>query len=442
MPDERSAGLVRDTIFAPASGQGSAAIAIIRVSGPRSDEVLRAISDRELPTVGRAAVRVIGDAWSGPVDEALVLTFAAGTGYTGEPAFEIQCHGGRAVVLAILELLGRQPGCRIAAPGEFTRRAVEAGRMDLLSAEAVGDLISAETEVQRRQAMRSLGGELRGLVNLWRERLIRALALIEVTIDWVDEEVPEEVFPEVRALIAEVTEGVSAQLSLSRRASRMRLGFEVALVGRPNTGKSSLLNALAGREAAIASEHAGTTRDVIEVRYDLAGLPLIFLDMAGLRETQDPVEALGVSRARARAEAADLRVFLTCGDVEAALPDTDLFQDGDLRVWSKTDLATGQGDISVSAKTGQGIEELLDMIRGRLTTYEKDFGLVAHARQRACLEKAIVELANVEQELEGGETELVAEALRQSVNALDSLIGRVDVDDVLDQVFASFCLGK
>ena len=250
------------TIFALASGQGTAGISVVRVSGPDADQVLRRITDRELPKNRFASVRELCDGLE-IVDRALILRFADGAGYTGEPAFEIQCHGGRAVVLAVLDLLARQPECRMAEAGEFTRRALMNGRLDLVSVEALGDLISAETELQRRQAVQMMGGGLQRLAEEWREKLIHARALVEVTIDWVDEDVPEDVFPEVRSLLAEVRISLEGQIQQAERVDRLRHGYEIALVGAPNTGKSTLLNALAGREAAIASDVAGTTRDVI-----------------------------------------------------------------------------------------------------------------------------------------------------------------------------------
>lgn len=430
------------TIFALASGQGTAGIAVVRVSGPAADEVLLRIAPGPLPAPRLAVVRAIRDG-AEVIDEALLLRFTSGQGYTGEPAFEVHCHGGRAVVLAVLDLLARQPECRMADPGEFTRRALENGRLDLVSVEALGDLISAETELQRRQAVRMMAGGLQQLADGWRDRLIRAQALIEVTIDWVDEDVPEDVVPEVGALIASVREELAAQRRQAARVDRLRLGYEVALVGAPNAGKSSLLNALAGREAAIASEIAGTTRDVIELRYDLDGLPIVFLDMAGLRETDDPVESLGVARARERAEGAALRLFLVAPDTGPASRG-GMFRDGDLVVATKSDLGgvAEATDLAVSSRTGSGVAELLAAIAGRLRASLPDEGLIGHARQMQCVDAAMTVLDDVERSLQVGELELVAEDLRRATRALDRLIGRVDAEAVLDRVFASFCLGK
>lgn len=346
------------------------------------------------------------------------------------------------MVAAMLEALGRQDGCRLAEPGEFTRRAFEAGRMDLAEVEALGDLLAAETELQRRQAMRGLEGELHRRAESWRDALLQAAALAEVTIDWVDEEVPEDTSTEVAALVGRVRREIEQELELSEGAERMREGFEIAILGPPNAGKSSLFNALARREAAIVSDRPGTTRDVLELRYDLAGLPIVFLDTAGLRETVDEVEAIGVGRARARAKAAALRLFLCAADVPAACGVADLWRPGDLRVWSKLDLGGGPGDVAISARDGSGLTELLGLIGRELEGRAAEVGLVGHLRQRRALEDAAGALARTADRVETGEAETVAEELRAAFRALDRLIGRVGVEEVLDRVFASFCLGK
>ena len=381
-------GMPRDTIFAPASGAGVAAIAVIRLSGPAADAALSRLTGAPLPAPRRAALRDLKDAAGELIDQALVLRFAAGTGYTGEAAAELHCHGGRAVVAAVLDALGRQPGCRLAEPGEFTRRAIEAGRVDLAEAEALADLLAADTELQRRQAARGLGGALHRQAEAWREDLIRAAALVEVTIDWADEEVPEDVGPEVARLLAGVRAGVARELALSEGAARLRDGLEVAILGAPNAGKSSLFNALAGREAAIISPRPGTTRDVLELRYDLAGLPVVFLDTAGLRETADEIEGVGVARAAGRAQGAAMRLFLRCGDAPAPAAEGALWRPGDLAVWTKGDLGPGPGDLIVSALQGGGLTELLDRVGAELAARVAGGGLVGHLRQRRALEEA------------------------------------------------------
>lgn len=431
-----------DTIFAPASGHGTAAIAVIRISGPATDAVLRHLTGRELPPPRRAMLRRLFDPGGDELDRALVLRFTAGASYTGEAAAELHCHGGRAVVAAVLKALDAQPGCRLAEPGEFTRRAMMAGRMDLTEVEALGDLLAAETELQRQQAMRALGGALQRQAEAWRTDLLRAAALVEATIDWADEEVPEAVAPEVAALIGRVAQGLRRELALSDGAERLRCGLEVALVGAPNAGKSSLINVLAGREAAIAAPGPGTTRDVLELRYDLAGLPVVFLDMAGLRETDDAVERIGVARARARAEAAALRLFLRTVDAPPVAEEGELWRAGDLRVWTKSDIRSGEGDVAISAQTSEGIAGLLDRIGVVLSERVGGEGLVGHLRQRQALERAARALESARSLADGGDAELVAEALRTAFREMERLLGRIGVEDVLGTVFAMFCLGK
>ena len=432
----------RETIFAPASGAGVAGIAVIRVSGPATETVLSRLAGEPLPPLRRAVLRDLRDEAGELIDQAIVLRFAAGASYTGEAMGELQCHGGRAVVAAVLEALGRQPGCRLAEPGEFTRRAFEAGRIDLAGIEALGDLLAAETELQRRQAAPGLGGALHRQAEAWREDLIRAAALVEVTIDWADEEVPEDVGPEVARLLAGVRAGIARELALSAGAERLREGFEVAILGAPNVGKSSLFNVLAGREAAITAASPGTTRDVLELRYDLAGLPVVFLDTAGLREAVDEVEAIGVARAQERARGAAMRLFLRSGDAAPAAAEECLRQPGDLRVWTKGDLGAGPGDLVISALRGEGVAELLERIGAELSARVSGEGLVGHLRQRRALEDAAGALARAENALQGDEAETVAEDLRATFRALERLVGRIGAEDVLDTVFASFCLGK
>jgi tRNA modification GTPase len=432
----------RDTIFALASGAGVAAIAIIRISGPAVDEVLSCLTRRAPPPPRRAVLRELRDEHGVLIDSVLMLRFQANASYTGESAAEIHCHGGRAVVAAVLDALGRFAGCRMAEPGEFTRRAFEAGRIDLAEIEALGDLLAAETELQRRQAARGFGGALHRRAEDWRNKLVRAASLVEVTIDWADEEVPENVGPEVAGILSDVKGAIEGELALADGAERLREGLEVAILGAPNTGKSSLFNALAGREAAITSTVAGTTRDILELRYDLAGLPVVFLDTAGLRETKDDVECIGVSRAVERAKGAAMRLFLRSGDAPAPLAEEALWRPGDLRVWTKSDLGQGPADVAISVLRGVGLGELLDRVRAELAGRVSESGLVGHFRQRRALEDAARALAGAEIALDGGGAETVAEDLREAFRALDRLIGRVGVEDVLDTVFTSFCLGK
>ncbi|SOC08133.1 tRNA modification GTPase trmE [Rhodobacter sp. JA431] len=425
------------TIFAQASGRGKAGVAVIRLSGPQAWEAVSALAGR-LPAPRQAGLRRLSFAGD-YLDEALVLCFEKGASFTGEDCAELQVHGATATVQAVLQALAAQSGLRLAEPGEFTRRAMENGRLDLSQVEGLADLIEAETEAQRKQALAVLSGGVGQLVERWRTQLIRAAALLEAVIDFADEEVPEDVSPEVSSLLAAVQGDLAREVGRISASERVREGFEVAIVGRPNAGKSTLLNALAGREAAITSEVAGTTRDVIEVRMDLGGLAVTLLDTAGLRETDDKVEAIGVERALQRARAADLRLFLLDGDdLPLLVPQPD-----DLVVQGKADLAEGQG-LSVSGKTGAGLDRLVAELTKRLSDRASGAGVMTRERHRACLQRAqnALDAAQVELALGQERLELAADHLRNAARALESLLGRVDVEALLDEIFSSFCIGK
>lgn len=426
-----------DTIFAQATARGKAGVAIIRISGPRAWEGAAALAG-PLPAVREAGLRRL--ALGGELlDQALVLCFEAGASFTGERVVEFHLHGALATVAAVLRALSVQEGFRLAAPGEFTRRALENGCLDLAQVEGLADLIEAETEAQRKQALAVLSGAVGALVESWRVKLLRSAALLEATIDFADEEVPEDVMPEVSHLLAEVLAQLKREAGRVSAAERVREGFEVAIVGRPNVGKSTLLNALAGREAAITSEIAGTTRDVIEVRMDIGGLAVTLLDTAGLRETEDSIEALGVDLALRRAKQADLRIFLVAGELPPELePDED-----DLVVFGKADLHKGTG-LSVSGKTGEGLEQLLGALEERLLRRVSGAGVMTRARHRDSLLDAVAALECAVAEATFGveRSEMVAEHLRHAARSLEALLGRVDVENLLDEIFSSFCIGK
>lgn len=425
-----------DTIHALASARGRAGVAVIRISGPQARDVAGALAG-DLPEPRRAAVRRLRHGGE-VLDEALVLCFAAGASFTGEDVVELQIHGSVAVASAILRAL-TEAGSRTAEPGEFTRRALENGRLDLTQVEGLADLIDAETEIQRRQALRVLEGAVGRRAEGWRRDLVRAAALIEATIDFSDEDVPVDVVPEVRSLLEGVAAALSGEIAGYDVAERIRDGFEVAIVGRPNAGKSTLLNALAGREAAITSSQAGTTRDVIEVRMDLRGLPVTLLDTAGLRDAADEVEGIGVQRGLARARAADLRVFLLDGDeIPMIVPAPQ-----DLLVWGKADLRRPAGGLAVSGLSGEGLSELVEEIGRRLEGRVSGAALITRARHREAVERGARHLADALAGMSTGlGVELVAADLRSAVRALESLVGRVDVEHLLDDIFASFCIGK
>ena len=428
-----------DTIFALATARGKAGVAVVRISGPSALTAGRELAG-DLPQPRQTAVRMLRGADGSDLDRALVLCFAAGHSFTGEDVVEFHLHGSTATIAAVLRELGDIPGLRLAEPGEFTRRALENGRLDLAQIEGLADLIEAETEAQRKQALRVFSGALGQKAEGWRSKLIRAAALLEATIDFADEDVPVDVAPEVLALIDAVAAELTTEVAATRTAERIRDGFEVAIIGAPNVGKSTLLNALAGREAAITSEVAGTTRDVIEVRMDLRGLPVTMLDTAGLRASQDTVEAIGIQRARDRAAAADLRVFVIEGD---ALPADVAQQPGDIVVQAKADLRPLDG-LAVSGKTGAGVSALIDQITRTLEARASGAGIATRERHRTAMMRAAGPLESARNQIGNGPdlSELAAEDVRSAIRALDSLVGRVDVEDLLDEIFASFCIGK
>jgi tRNA modification GTPase len=428
------------TIFALSSGRPPSAIAMVRVSGPQAGLVLMTLAGK-LPAPRQASRRLLRDGGGQPIDDAVVLWFPGAGTATGEDVAEFHVHGGRAVLAALLAAISIIPNTRAAEPGEFTRRAFENGKLDLTEAEGLDDLIHADTDRQRRQALRQLQGLLGDRARDWRERIIEASALIEAGIDFSDEgDVPAELrAPAVKAIKAlhdEITKVLAAQ----GHSERLRDGLVVAIAGEPNVGKSTLMNQLARREVAIVSPHAGTTRDVIEVQLDLDGYPVTVIDTAGIRETDDPVEQEGVRRARARAEDADLVLWLVEGERAVDPPSSQVWI-----VRNKIDLggAGSASEFGISASRGDGIPELVEA----LVKFAADFfgttegALVTRARQRDLLSRASDSLRRSLELVEEGE-ELAAEELRAAAYALGRLLGRVDVEDVLGAIFQKFCIGK
>ncbi|MBM2575549.1 tRNA uridine-5-carboxymethylaminomethyl(34) synthesis GTPase MnmE [Jannaschia sp. Os4] len=424
-----------ETIHALATGRGRAGVAVIRVSGPSA----WAIADRmaaPLPAPREAGLRTIRDGAGTALDRGLVLPFAEGASFTGEPVVEFHVHGGPAVVEAVLRSLGELGLSRMAVAGEFTRRALENGVLDLTQVQGLADLIDAETEEQRRTALRVADGAWSEMLSGWRAALVRARALLEATIDFADEDVPQDVLPEVRDLLVGVRDGIGAQIAGAARARAVREGVVVAVIGPPNAGKSSLINRLTSRDVAIVSDRAGTTRDVIEARIELDGILVTLLDTAGLRTTADEVEGLGIDRAKARARDADLRLFLRLAD-EA--PDPDLFRaDRDLVLRGKADL--GGGD--VSAVTGVGVDRIVEWIGKHVEDGGVGDSFVSRERDRIMLEEAASAIEAAIDQAGADEAELVAEDIRRATTALERILGRVDVEEVLGEIFSSFCLGK
>lgn len=447
-----------DTIFALATAPGRAAVAVVRLSGPECRAVLTAIAGR-LPAPRRAALRRLVDPERGSLlDQALVLWFPAPASYTGEDGAELHLHGGVAVVDGVTEaLLGL--GARLAEPGEFTRRAFENGKLDLSQAEAVADLVDAETDAQRRQALAQLDGELARRHARWRAALIEALAVLEAAVDFPDEDLPQSVADEAAPLVAGVAAELDRALADGARGERVRDGFRVAVIGAPNAGKSSLLNALAARSAAIVTATPGTTRDVIEVPMTLAGYRVLIADTAGLRQSIDAIEAEGVRRARDWAEGAALRLLVVdqaAGD-EQWREASGLVRPGDICVLNKGDLpmgseaprawarAQGLTVALVSTLTSEGLDGLRQTLTEAVIAALSgaDFPAATRARHRRDLLEARRCLQRAADGLGGdAQVELAAEDVRLAARSLARVSGRVDPEDVLDRVFARFCIGK
>lgn len=431
-----------DTIYALSTAPGKAGVAIVRVSGPLAHKAAQTLCGR-LPEARVASKRMLRTANGHEIDEAVVLLFNSGASFTGEDVVEFHLHGSLAVMKVVFDAIEKIEGVRSAEPGEFTRRALENGKLDLSQVEGLADLIEAETEAQRRQALKVFSGELGKRAEVWRSKLIRAVALLEATIDFVDEEVPVDVLPGVIEITHSILDDLTKEIEGVVIAERVRTGFEVAIVGSPNAGKSTLLNALAGREAAITSEHAGTTRDVIEVRMDLNGMPVTLLDTAGLRETDDVVEAMGVDLARSRSESADVRVFLL---EPGEVPELDQ-RKGDVSLVSKIDIrprAVRDQYSGISGKTGEGITELVEALSGYFERLSINDGVATRIRHQHAMERGVGRLQNAIAAMHSKDdlSELAAEEMRGAIRALDSLVGRIDIENVLDEIFASFCLGK
>lgn len=460
-----------DTIYALASAAGVGGVAVIRVSGPHAKAGLEVLSDpTPLPQPRMAAVRVLRDVQTGAkLDEAMVIRFEGPKSFTGEDVVEYHLHGGRAVVDSVLLALSRMEGCRLANPGEFTRRAFENGRMDLTAAEAVADLIAAETEAQREQALAQMGGSLFRLYNGWAGRLARHLAYLEADLDFPDEDMPDGVSEQVMPQIRQINFEILQHLQDGRRGEILREGVKIAVVGAPNAGKSSLINALSQRDVAIVSDMPGTTRDIIEVHLNLSGYPVILADTAGLRQSMenaqghDKIEQEGIKRALDYAQNADIVLLLFDG---ASFPSVDAqsfkiledYQNNTLQnphhnqqrlfAWaSKADLMRVSPRVrgltlpAFSAHTGQNLDALIrtlsDAVANAMAASERPY--LTRARHREALEEAYDALLRAES---AGLPELVAEDVRLAVRSLGRITGRVDVEDLLDIIFRDFCIGK
>ncbi|QYE35717.1 tRNA uridine-5-carboxymethylaminomethyl(34) synthesis GTPase MnmE [Polymorphobacter sp. PAMC 29334] len=426
------------TIFALSSGRPPAGIAIIRISGAASHDALAVLTQREVPQVRQLVRRrLIDRADSSVLDDAMVVAFAAPSSATGDDLVELHLHGGVAVVAAVLGALSRLPGLMLAKPGEFTRRAFDNGKLDLSQVEGLADLIEAETELQRRQALGHVEGFLRDRVDGWRTALIETRADLEASLDFADEDdVPAGLASAARGRLTLLSAELDAAAIDATRGERIRDGLTVAITGPVNSGKSSLVNALAKRDVAIVSEHAGTTRDILEVRLDLGGAAVTLLDTAGLRLTTDPVEAEGVKRAIARAASADLVIVMGGGAARSE----------DLQIVGKCDLSGRSagwdaGQVHLSTKTGEGIGTLVAWLTiwANTAVMRAEPALVTRERHRTAVVGAQVDIGNA---IMASDSVLAAEYLRGATVQLDSIVGAVTNDDVLDAIFMRFCLGK
>ena len=436
----------RDTIFALSSGRPPAAIAVIRISGPRAGAALEALTGR-IPPARKGVLGRIRETPGGEmIDEALVLWFPGPNSETGEDVAELQLHGGPAVIAATLRVLGAMDGLRLAEGGEFTRRGFENGKLDLTAVEGLGDLIAAETDAQRRQAFQQMKGLLGDRAETWRRRLVEALALVQARIDFSDEaDVPEDLLGPALTIVQGLRDEIAAALADGRRGERLRDGLMVAVTGPPNAGKSTLLNRLARRDVAIVSPVPGTTRDVIEVHLDLNGYPVTLLDTAGIRESADPVEQEGIRRARQRAEAADLILWLSDSGEEPPFGSSTPI----LKLRTKVDLLDENADqnsfnenkFAISSKSDINIHLLMERLAAFAASslQGQTPALVTRERHRGLLQAT---LAGLTEALAHTEHELVAESLRRAADALGRLTGRIDVEDVLDVIFRDFCIGK
>ena len=426
-----------DTIFALASAPGKAGISIVRLSGPLAINVAEKLTKSKLKEK-QPNLRVIYDSDNHFIDQALILIFSKPYSFTGENVVEFHLHGSSAVVSSVIKLLGNFKGLRSAEAGEFTRCALDNGKLDLAQVEGLADLIDAETDAQHKQAARIFNGALGKKTKEWRAKLVKAGALLVATLDFADEEVPEEVTPEVEKLINMVLSDLDKEIIGVHTAERIRSGFEVAIVGAPNLGKSTLLNYLVGRDAAITSNVSGTTRDVIEVKLDLRGLPVTILDTAGIRISDDKVEEIGISRALERSSLSDLRIVLT---EDGEYPSGLKKRDTDIICIAKDDQGNRGG---VSGKTGAGIDRLKNNIWDILNDKAQYVGIATRERHKSSMVNAKKFLGNAVVSLRDGPEyyDITAEEIRAATSALDSLIGRIGVEDVLDEVFSSFCLGK
>ncbi|NVJ99295.1 MAG: tRNA uridine-5-carboxymethylaminomethyl(34) synthesis GTPase MnmE [Alphaproteobacteria bacterium] len=456
-------GQTVETIFALSSGAGTAGVAVVRLSGPRAFAALETLSGKPKPKARFAALRLLTDEKGARLDQALVIAFEGPASFTGEDVVELHLHGGRAVVAGVLEALDRIEGLRPAEPGEFSRRAFDNQKLDLTEAEGLNDLIHAQTAAQREQALRQMDGALRDLYEDWRGRLVAHLAHLEADIDFPDEDLPEGVAGAVRPNILSLKQSITQHLVDGRRGEALREGFRIVIMGEPNAGKSTLLNALAKSDVAIVSDEEGTTRDAIEIQLDLGGYPVRLVDTAGVREGQGAIEQEGIRRALKRAEEADLRLVLVRADDWPRVPESmaTWLDEKALLVITQTDRRSPDageamfhvkhdelpdgiiGAASVSAKEDHGLDELFDTLSDHVrdAMAPREAPSLTRVRHRRALEDAVDHLDRFDQNA-GLDAVLAAEDVRMAARALGKITGRVGVEDILDVIFSDFCIGK
>lgn len=439
-----------DTIIALSSGQGRSGVAVLRISGPRAFQLALELTSKRLPSPREAGVRWILDTEGVRIDQALLIRFSAPDSFTGEDVVELHCHGSPPVVSTVLELSVKTGYVRLAEAGEFSRRAFENGKLDLLQAEGIGDLIHSDTTEQMKQAARFVAGDASDRLVSWRKRILEASAFLAASIDFSDEgDVSDDVHAPVVSIIQELEAEFEQSLRNAETASRVRDGLRIAILGKPNAGKSTLINALVARDAAIVSDIPGTTRDVLESQLVLEGVPITIADTAGLRESEDPIEAEGVRRARLWSDNADIRIYLT------RLDDPDLesrpafLKTNDIWVGSQSDRADANHNLSVdvelSVQDKTGVDELVRTISERVVvlTRSKEAPVIVRLRHKNSLERALEALQTSRLQLsQFGDVDLAEFELSIARSALDQILGRVDVEDILGEVFSGFCVGK